>query len=319
MKKILEKYKKFFLLLFLFTVIFSNDLSASNKIKIIKKVNSEIITNFDVLKELNYLTALNNSLENLSLVDQLKIAEESVIREKIKYSEITKFIDVENFNNIKLIDRVMLNLINDLGLNNKSEFENYLLNFQVTSLDVKKKITIEVLWNQLISSKYKDKINIDENELLNRIKKQNLDNKNILEYDLSEIIFQVKNREELETKIKLIDQNILEIGFKNTANKFSISNTSKLGGKVGKVKENQLSKKILNELNNINVGEYTKPIKIGNGFMILLINDKKIISQKIDENVLLNNMIEFEKQKQFDSFSQIYFNKVKINSQIYEF
>ena len=319
MKKILEKYKNFFLFLFLLTVIFSNNLSASNKIKIIKKVNNEIITNFDVLKEINYLTALNNSLENLSLEDQFKIAEESLIREKIKYSEITKFIDVENFNNIKLIEKVMSNLINDLGLNNKSEFENYLLNFQIKSLDVKKKITIEVLWNQLISSKYRDKINVDENELLNKIKKQNLDNNNILEYDLSEIIFQAKNRDELESKIKLINQNILEIGFRNTANKFSISNTSKLGGKVGKVKENQLSKKILNELNNINIGEYTKPIKIGNGFMILLINDKKIINQKIDEKILLDNMIEFEKQKQFDSFSQIYFNKIKINSQIYEF
>ena len=319
MKKILEKYKNFFLFLFLLTVIFSNNLSASNKIKIIKKVNNEIITNFDVLKEINYLTALNNSLENLSLEDQFKIAEESLIREKIKYSEITKFIDVENFNNIKLIEKVMSNLINDLGLNNKSEFENYLLNFQIKSLDVKKKITIEVLWNQLISSKYRDKINVDENELLNKIKKQNLDNNNILEYDLSEIIFQAKNRDELESKIKLINQNILEIGFRNTANKFSISNTSKLGGKVGKVKENQLSKKILNELNNINIGEYTKPIKIGNGFMVLLINDKKIINQKIDEKILLDNMIEFEKQKQFDSFSQIYFNKIKINSQIYEF
>ena len=319
MKKILEKYKNFFLFLFLLTVIFSNNLSASNKIKIIKKVNNEIITNFDVLKEINYLTALNNSLENLSLEDQFKIAEESLIREKIKYSEITKFIDVENFNNIKLIEKVMSNLINDLGLNNKSEFENYLLNFQIKSLDVKKKITIEVLWNQLISSKYRDKINVDENELLNKIKKQNLDNNNILEYDLSEIIFQAKNRDELESKIKLINQNILEIGFRNTANKFSISNTSKLGGKVGKVKENQLSKKILNELNNINIGEYTKPIKIGNGFMVLLINDKKIINQKIDEKILLDNMIEFEKQKQFDSFSQIYFNKIKINSRIYEF
>ena len=319
MKKILEKYKNFFLFLFLLTVIFSNNLSASNKIKIIKKVNNEIITNFDVLKEINYLTALNNSLENLSLEDQFKIAEESLIREKIKYSEITKFIDVENFNNIKLIEKVMSNLINDLGLNNKSEFENYLLNFQIKSLDVKKKITIEVLWNQLISSKYRDKINVDENELLNKIKKQNLDNNNILEYDLSEIIFQAKNRDELESKIKLINQNILEIGFRNTANKFSISNTSKLGGKVGKVKENQLSKKILNELNNINIGEYTKPIKIGNGFMVLLINDKKIINKKIDEKILLDNMIEFEKQKQFDSFSQIYFNKIKINSQIYEF
>ena len=319
MKKILEKYKNFFLFLFLLTVIFSNNLSASNKIKIIKKVNNEIITNFDVLKEINYLTALNNSLENLSLEDQFKIAEESLIREKIKYSEITKFIDVENFNNIKLIEKVMSNLINDLGLNNKSEFENYLLNFQIKSLDVKKKITIEVLWNQLISSKYRDKINVDENELLNKIKKQNLDNNNILEYDLSEIIFQAKNRDELESKIKLINQNILEIGFRNTANKFSISNTSKLGGKVGKVKENQLSKKILNELNNINIGEYTKPIKIVNGFMVLLINDKKIINQKIDEKILLDNMIEFEKQKQFDSFSQIYFNKIKINSRIYEF
>ena len=196
---------------------------------------------------------------------------------------------------------------------------NFLLNFQIKSLDVKKKISIEVLWNQLISSKYRDKINVDENELLNKIKKQNLDNNNILEYDLSEIIFQAKNRDELESKIKLINQNILEIGFRNTANKFSISNTSKLGGKVGKVKENQLSKKILNELNNINIGEYTKPIKIGNGFMVLLINDKKIINQKIDEKILLDNMIEFEKQKQFDSFSQIYFNKIKINSRIYEF
>ena len=72
-------------------------------------------------------------------------------------------------------------------------------------------------------------------------------------------------------------------------------------------------------MNNINIGEYTKPIKIGNGFMILLINDKKIINQKIDEKILLDNMIEFEKQKQFDSFSQIYFNKIKINSRIYEF
>ncbi len=319
MRIILEKYINLFFISFLLIVIFSNNLNASNKIKIVKKVNEEIITNFDVYKEINYLTALNNSLENLSIEDQYKIAEESIIREKIKYSEITKFIDIENFDNIKLIDNVMFNLINDLGLNNKTELENYLLNFQINSLDVKKKITIEVLWNQLISSKYKDKININENELLNKIQKKKLNNKNILEYDLSEIIFQAKDKEELETKIKLINQSILEIGFKNTANKFSISNTSKLGGKVGKVKENQLSKKILNELNIIDIGGYTKPIKIGNGFMILLINNKEIINQKIDENVLLNNMIEFEKQKQFDSFSQIYFNKVKINTRIYEF
>ena len=308
----------YFLFIFFFTMFFLDNLSASNSIKIIKKINNEIITNFDVSKELNYLIALNNSLKNLSLEEQQKIAEESLIREKIKLSEINKFIDVKNFDNFQLIDKVILNLINDLGLNNQSEFENYLNKFEINSLEVKKKITIEVLWNQLITSRYKDKISIDKNDLLKKIKKQNL-NENIIEYDLSEIVFQAKDQEELKSKINLINQSISDIGFKNAANKFSISNTSKLGGKVGKVKENQLSKKILKELSNINIGEHSKPLKIGTGFMILLINDKKNIQQKADEKIILKNMIEFEKQKQFNSFSQIYFNKVKINTRIYEF
>ena len=51
-------------------MFFLDNLSASNSIKIIKKINNEIITNFDVSKELNYLIALNNSLKNLSLGEQ---------------------------------------------------------------------------------------------------------------------------------------------------------------------------------------------------------------------------------------------------------
>ena len=296
-----------------------NFLYASNTIKIVKKVNEEIVTNFDIKKELNYLRALNNNLDNLDKIESYKIAEESLTREKIKYSEIIKFVDIEKFNNKELIDKIMFNIMNGLNLTDKLEFENYLNNYQLKIADVEKKILIEVLWNQLIASRYSDKININENELLKRIRTENLNRKNIVEYDLSEIVFQAKNQDSLKSMINQINISISNIGFKNTTNKFSIANTSKFGGKIGKINENQLSKKISIELEKLKIGEYTKPLKVGNGFLILLINNKKNINREVDEEIILNNMIQSEKEKQFESFSQIYFNKVKINTNINEF
>ena len=296
-----------------------NILYASNTIKIVKKVNEEIVTNFDIKKELNYLRALNNNLDNLDKIESYKIAEESLIREKIKYSEILKFVDIEKFNNKELIDKIMFNIMNGLNLTDKLEFENYLNNYQLKIADVEKKILIEVLWNQLIASRYSDKININENELLKRIRTENLNRKNIVEYDLSEIVFQAKNQDSLKSMINQINISISNIGFENTANKFSIANTSKFGGKIGKINENQLSKKISIELDKLKIGEYTKPLKVGNGFLILLINNKNNINREVDEETILNNMIKSEKEKQFESFSQIYFNKVKINTNINEF
>ena len=296
-----------------------NILYASNTIKIVKKVNEEIVTNFDIKKELNYLRALNNNLDNLDKIESYKIAEESLTREKIKYSEILKFVDIEKFNNKELIDKIMFNIMNGLNLTDKLEFENYLNNYQLKIADVEKKILIEVLWNQLIASRYSDKININENELLKRIRTENLNRKNIVEYDLSEIVFQAKNQDSLKSMINQINISISNIGFENTANKFSIANTSKFGGKIGKINENQLSKKISIELDKLKIGEYTKPLKVGNGFLILLINNKNNINREVDEETILNNMIKSEKEKQFESFSQIYFNKVKINTNINEF
>tara|TARA_B100000767_G_C19723845_1_gene518555 strand:- start:280 stop:1230 length:951 start_codon:yes stop_codon:yes gene_type:complete len=315
---ILKILNKLIFLILMITVNLNN-LDASNTIKIVKKINEEIITNFDVKKERNYLRALNNNLDNLDIAESYKIADESLTREKIKYSEIIRFIDIEKFDNMKLIDKVILDIIRSLNLTDKSEFENYLNNYQLKISDVEKKITIEVLWNQLITSRYNDKININENELLKRIRTENLNKKNIIEYDLSEIVFQAKNQESVQSMIKQINMSISNIGFKNTATKFSIADTSKFGGKVGKINENQLSKKISIELDKLKIGEYTRPIKVGSGFLILLVDDKNNINKEVDEKIILDNMIQFEREKQYENFSQIYFNKVKINTYINEF
>ena len=70
--------------------------------------------------------------------------------------------------------------------------------------------------------------------------------------------------------------------------------------------------------NKINIGQFTQPIKVANGFLILLINNKQIITSKINEEDLLNSMIEYEENQQFEKFSQIYYNKIKLNTLIDE-
>ena len=138
----------------------------------------------------------------------------------------------------------------------------------------------------------------------------------LIEYDLSEIVFQAKNQNELNYKINEIEKSINDVGFKVTANKFSISNTSNIGGQIGKVKENQLSDKISKELNKIKIGNFTKPINMGNRFLILFVNNKNTINQKLDENEILKTMVEYEKKSQFENYSQIYFDKIKLNTHI---
>jgi peptidyl-prolyl cis-trans isomerase SurA len=303
------------LVFIIFLIFFVSQLTLvnANTVKIIKKINNEIITNFDIEKEYSYLIALNNNLKDLALKEAYKIAEESLVREKIKYSELKKFIDFEKIDK-KLVEPVLQNIINKLKLKDKSEFKDYLNTYNLSIYEVEQRVLIEVLWNQMVASKYKDKININEKELMNKIKKENLLNKKQTEYDLSEIVFQASNQNEYLSKTEEIKKNITTIGFQNTANKFSISDTAKLGGSVGKINENQLSEIIREALKMIEVNEFTTPINVGSGFMILFINQKNIIEKQIDEKIMLEKMIAFEKNKQFENFSQIYFNKVRINT-----
>ena len=310
--KILKK-EIFFIIFFLFYFMSS---TIAEEIKIIKKINNQIITNIDIKNEYNYLVALNNNLKNLNTEDANKISEDSLIRELIKHSEIIKFISIEDLQNDKLINDIIVNIYKNLNLVDLNDFENYLNEFGISINDVKRKISIEVAWNQLIAGKFNNQININENELKKRIKKDNLDSQEVLEYNLSEIVFQANNQIELDKKINQINTSIKNEGFNTAANKFSISDTSKLGGLIGKIKENQLSKKFQEELKKVDIGNFSKPINMGNRFIILFVNEKNKINQKLNEKQILQSMIDYERKSQFESYSQIYFDKVKLNTEI---
>lgn len=310
--------KKIFLriLLIYLVICFPSSILYSKIVKISFKIDNEIITNTDIKNETKYLTALNNDLENLSDSELNEISKSSLIKEKIKEKELKKHLNIDEYNNEKLINNIIDNFQNKLKLNNKEEFVNYLKEYDLTINDIIKKIKIEILWNQLIAELYKNQIVIDENKIKKKIKEENLNLQKYIEYDLSEILFELKENKNLNETYEEIKQSISQKGFEVTANKYSLSDSNKFGGKIGLIDENQLSKIINDKLKKIEIGNYTDPIKIPNGYLILRINEKKVINQELDQEMILKKLVNYEKNKQYDQFSKIYFNKIKINSKI---
>lgn len=304
----------------IFIILFFNFFTLkaqTNSVKIITKINNEIITNVDVLKESNYLVTLNKELKKLNDDDLMSISKNSLIREKIKLSEIKKYENLEDSNFNKLLSSIMKNFYLNLNLKNENEFKKYLFENELTINEVEQKIKIEILWNKLIGRLYSNQIYIDEEKIKKKIKQKKLNIDSSINYDLSEILFEIPKNKNLEEIYQEIINNIDEFGFKAAANRFSISDTAKFGGKIGTVSTNQLSKIILQNINDLSIDEITKPIKVGAGYLILKINDKTETESIVDETKLLNQLINAERERQFQQYSLIYFNKVKLNSIVY--
>lgn len=306
---------KVFKIILIFILLISKPALSNSNFLIKLTVDNEIITNFDLIKEGEYLKLLNNNLQNLNEKQITQIAKENLINEIIKKKEIQKLFDLEKEN--PLIDKVLVNLYEKIGFKNQIEFENTLKQINSYNIDeITKKLKIEVYWNDLIFLKYKDQVKINEKDLKMRLNNQTSDT--ILQYFLSEIVFEKKINTSIEYQINQIKQSILEIGFNNTANLYSISNSSKFGGKVGWIDENNLSELIINELRKIEKGEITNIIQISNNYLILKIEDTKTKKINLDKDEELKKLINFERNEQLNRFSNIFFNKAKINYSINE-
>ena len=280
------------------------------------KIDNEIITNHDVEQEINYLKALNPRLNQIDKNELLIIAKNSIIKEFVKKKEIQKYKKLDLTNS--QIDNVLNNLIQNLNFQNEEQLKNYLNNFNFSIVQLKKKIEIENEWKNLIYSKYIKKVKIDRAELLKKIEKSSKD-KSTLEYNLSEIVFKKKRELTLEELVSDIDKSILKNGFENTANIYSISESAKVGGKIGWVKKNSLSDIIIDTLNSLKKNEYSTPLQIDNNFLIFKINDIREVKTEINKDKELNKMVYVETTKQLDRFSNIFYNKIKLNSEISEF
>ena len=302
-------------ILFVVLLLCNTSANSLEKVFIILKINNEIVTNIDVKNEIKYLIALNPQLKTVPKNQIQEIAKKSIVKENLKKSEILKYYILDQKN--PLLQEILAQFYKKLGMDNEKEFKQYLINFDLLIDDVLKKIEVETVWNQMIYQKYKAQLQINPEKLKKKIslKKNNQEN-NLL--SLIEIVFEKKKDEKFQEKLTQIQNSIEEIGFENTANIYSVSESSKFGGKLGWVNEESLTKKVLEGINGLKIGEQTAVLDMGSSYVILKIQDIKKQIIEINEDTALKKMIKFEENKQLENFSRIYYNKVKINSQINE-
>ena len=308
----MENFKS--ILIYFFLIFLTGDYkleAVENKILI--KINNNIITSVDILNEVNYLALSNKNFKEIENFKRYQIAKNSLIKQNIKEIELSK-----NFKDLKIDDKYYENLIttyySNLGFNSYDEFSKYIKKNNVPINLIEKKITIEVLWNQLIYRKFSSNVKIDKEQIKKNLSK----NEKINEYLLSEIVFNTEKKEDLKNKLKKIEDTIQNQGFEKAALEHSVSDTAKINGDLGWIKENYISKKIINELRKIGINEYTSPIKVPGGFLLLKINDIKELNREIDLDKEINLIIRKKTNDQLNQFSNIYLNKIRKNIKINE-
>ncbi|OCW77095.1 hypothetical protein AKH19_03830 [Pelagibacteraceae bacterium GOM-A1] len=300
--------------LIFFLIFFKSSVSFS-QIQIKYKIGEEIITNVDILNEKKYLIFLRPGLKKLPETEITKISTNSLIKEIIKKKELKKiFKDIEK----KEYGEIKKNLFNFKKVKNENEFIELIKKNNISYEKILEKIKYEALWNELIFRKFNSLVKIDEKKLKEKlILKFSSDKK--FEYNLSEILFEVEKNETFKNKYNQIIEFINLNDFKTAASKFSVSSSSNKGGDIGWVKETLLSDRLVKILKGTKKDELIKPIKYPNGYLIIKINEIREIKQSLNIDNELKESVNFERNKQLNQFSLLYYKKLKQNTTINEY
>ena len=305
-----------FLFFFLIFFLLSKN-SFSEKVSIVYTVNNNPITSIEIKNEITYLKLINRDLNNMDDKSLVIYASKSILREKIKELEIKKYFKTGM--NDEVVTQNLVRLLNTLGLENINEFNNLLSDLKLEIEFVKNKIEVELLWNQLIFEKYKNKLSIDEDKINKDLKTKIKNEENeITEYNLSEILYVPTSKIMEKKDLEKIKKSINEVGFENTAIIYSISNTSSSGGNIGWLKKTQLSKEISAIIENLDIGQISDAINTPAGKLLLMLKNKRKVKKEINLKEEFNKALIIERNKQLNQFSSIYFKKIELNTIINE-
>ena len=297
------------LIVTIFVIFFSTVIKFSvlaNENKILLKVNNELITTIDILNEINYLKSINKNINNLENRKIIEIARNSLIKDKIKkiaLKSIVKKMEISDDD----FKRILISNYSNTGFTKIDEIFKHLEEHKVKPELIRDKMTVNAIWSQFIYNKYSKNIKIDTNKLRQNIQR----NENQTEYLLSEIVFDLEKKQTIDEKFNIIKNAIEKNGFENTALIYSISETSTSGGNIGWVSENSVNKKILKKITEININNFTKPLVIPGGYLILKVNEKRITEKNIKIEDELKKIIEIKTNEQLNQFSNLFLNKVK--------
>ena len=305
--------KLFFIYFFSIILIFSVESKEKIKNSIIAKVGNQVITSVDLVNEMTIITIINQL--NVAEIDKIQLRN-SALKNLIKYSIKTN--EINNFG----ITRYNINNLNDTldrikkGINlNEDQLINLLNRNGIGFQQFKDRFKVNLLWNSLIFQIYKNQIEINPLELENNIKRYLSKHNKKIEYKLSELEF-VLNEKSLDEVKDLINKTIEKEGFKKAVKLYSISDSNITDGEIGWINYDSLSSDISKELKKMTIGEISQPIKKENSYMLLKLNDLKIIDninkEDLEEvNQLKNRIINQKKEEKLNLFSRSHYTKVE--------
>ena len=279
--------------------------------KIIAKVGEKIVTSYELKNKIKTSLLLSNQKFNQENINKIKgQALFTLVNLKLKQIEIKKFnLDLENANIQNQLSSISSNDIPGL----KTKFRENDISFDLFNEELKTEFT----WQKLVISLYNEKVDINENDIIEQIKKLRENQLNIEEYKISEIELFVDSGSNKKEIVNFISNYIKKFGFENAATKYSISSSATKKGKQGWVNTKALSKEVFGILSNMEIGDISKPIKSNNSLLFLKLADKR--KKKLSDNELKfykENLIAQKKNELFNLYSKSHISKLKNNTLI---
>ena len=282
---------------------------ASIQSKILVNIGNQIITSYELKNRVKTILVLNNKELNQENVNKTKNeALNFLINSKLKKEQIIKY-------KVKANSEAVFNHLNNIASNYNTDksglkiiFENNDLSYELFLDEIK----IEFAWQQLIFNFHQDKIKLNEQEIEKELNAVITKQKKLEEYNLAEIEIILENNIDNENKIQEIKDQINEIGFKDTAIKYSTSLSALEGGNLGWITSQALSNKILNEVKKMKPGEISEPIfQSETATFIKLLDKRKISFSDINLKKMKDQIIAQKKNELLSLFSNSYLSKIK--------
>jgi len=302
--------KIIFILFFLYFLKVSVSFS-SMKNNIIAKVGNEIITLIELENKINTSLTLTNQEINQKNINKIKnLSLKRLIDIKVKQSEIKKY-------NIKIdqlaIKSHMQRISKQLSLE-PSNLEEFFESNMISYDQYKEEVEIEFLWQRLIAEIYSSKINITEDQIEKEINEFSSNNEKIIEFKLAELEVSYDNDSKNEI-INEIKNSIKVIGFSKSVLKYSISNSSLDEGVIGWVNSKSISSKLINEIENLKIGDVSKEILGAETLVFYKMLDKRIneISNQTNSDQLRKNIISQKQNELLNLYSNSHLSKKKNN------
>ena len=269
--------------IFLLFLVMCSGINAT-KIKILAKVNNQIITNIDLEYRLNLALEISNIPNEVKFRKEIRQQMlDLLIDESLKLQEAEKL-------GILVSSSEVYTEINRLEQRLELPKNSLITNFKeknIPEITIYNQIRGQLLWNKLITYTIANNIKISKNQKEEAL--QNfITNSGEVEYNISEI-FISSNTKSLENSAK---EKIYSIFKKANPSNFTILAQQFSDGALNIsswIRESALSQEVIKIIQKLNISEISSPIETNSGFHIYLLNDKRK-TKKIVENEALYNI-----------------------------